>query len=112
MMALPRRGVCPLVQVADPVVGAERRDVVPELAGHVRGVNEHRGPGAGGGHGGCTAADTAATGTTVAVGEVIRSMTTSRVRREQAAAYAAAIASWAAPTKSAGLDDPRPARAA
>jgi len=45
-----------------------------------------------------TAAATAATGTTVAVGEVIRSTTTSRVRGEQAAAYAATIASSSAPT--------------
>jgi hypothetical protein len=43
-------------------------------------------------------AATAATGMTVAVGEVIRSITTSRVRCEQAAAYAAAITSSPAPT--------------
>jgi len=35
---------------------------------------------------------------TVAVGDVIRSITTSRVRREQAAAYADTITSSAAPT--------------
>src|ERR1700689_2234667 len=45
-----------------------------------------------------TAAVTAATGTTVAVGEVIRSTTTSRVRGEQAAAYPDTITSSAAPT--------------
>jgi hypothetical protein len=40
------------VQVAYPVVGAERRDVVSKLARRVRGVDQHRSPDAGhsGGH--------------------------------------------------------------
>jgi len=77
-MALPRGGVRPLVQVADPVVGAEAAAIVVRQlpGGAVRGGRPAPGapvPAA--------AAATAATGTTVAVGEVTRSATTSRVAR-------------------------------
>ena len=49
---------------------------------------------------------------TVAVGEVIRSTTASRVRGEQAAAYAATISSSAAPTGKAASTTRAPDRAA
>jgi hypothetical protein len=97
------------VQVADPVVGAERRDVVVKLTGRMRRVGKTKAPWP---VTAATAAATAATGTTVAVGEVIWSTTTSRVRGEQAAAYADTIASSAAPTGKAASTSRAPARAA
>ena len=54
-----------------------------------------------------TAAATAATGTTVAVGDVIASITTSRVRGEQTPAYADTISSSSAPTGKGRFDNPR-----
>ena len=49
---------------------------------------------------------------TVAVGEVIRSTTASRVRGEQAAAYAATISSSGAPTGKSASTTRAPDRAA